>query len=104
MRHNILTTVIKLIFLLVVDQMPIQSIYGGTLKANLLKLLLCFPAIADEFINNIFHKYCQALSISQSLNLSLSLRDRDRADTIITLYHTTHRKLFKHLEMTYSQV
>ena len=41
--------------------------------------------------------YCQALSISQSLNLSLSLRDRDRADTIITLYHTTphhHRKLF----------
>ena len=33
--------------------------------------------------------YCQALSISQSLNLSLSLRDRDRADTIITLYHTT---------------
>ena len=33
--------------------------------------------------------YCQALSISQSLNLSLSLRDRDRADTIITLYHQT---------------
>ena len=30
---------------------------------------------------------CQALSISQSLNLSLSLRDRDRADTIITLPH-----------------
>ena len=37
---------------------------------------------------------CQALSISQSLNLSLSLRNRDRADTIITLPH--HRpKLFK---------
>ena len=29
--------------------------------------------------------YCQALSISQSLYLYLSLRDRDRADTIITL-------------------
>ena len=47
--------------------------------------------------------YCQALSISQSLNLSLSLRDRDRADTIITFHHH-HRKLFKHLEVTYSQV
>ena len=45
---------------------------------------------------------CQALSIYQSLNLTLSLRDRDRADTIITLYH--HQKLFKHLEMTYGQV
>ena len=31
--------------------------------------------------------YCQALSISQSLNLSLSMRDRDRADTIITFHH-----------------
>ena len=54
--------------------------------------------------------YCQALSISQSRNLSLSLRDRDRADTIITLPHhtihppTLHRKLFKHLEVTFSQV
>ena len=42
---------------------------------------------------------CQALSIYQSLNLTLSLRDRDRADTIITLYHhhhhTIHQKLFK---------
>ena len=37
---------------------------------------------------------CQALSISQSLNLSLSLRDRDRADTIITLYHTTPPETF----------
>ena len=46
---------------------------------------------------------CQALSISQSLNLSLSLRDRDRADTIITFHHH-HRKLFKHLKVTYSQV
>ena len=27
-------------------------------------------------------------SLYLSLNLSLSLRDRDRADTIITLYHT----------------
>ena len=34
--------------------------------------------------------YCQAFSISQSLNLSLSMRARDRADTIITLYHTIH--------------
>ena len=44
-------------------------------------------------------KYCQALSISQSLNLSLSLRDRDRADTIFTLYHTTTTplKTFKDL-------
>ena len=48
--------------------------------------------------------YCQALSISQSLYLYLSLRDRDRADTIITLSHHHHRKLFKHLEMTYTQV
>ena len=39
-------------------------------------------------------KSCQALSISQSLNLSLSLRDRDRADTIITPYHTTPPKTF----------
>ena len=29
------------------------------------------------------------VKLSQSLNLPLSLRDRDRADTIITLYHTT---------------
>ena len=41
---------------------------------------------------------CQALSIYQSLNLTLSLRDRDRADTIITLYHH-HRKLFKNLRV-----
>ena len=53
-----------------------------------------------------FQNICQALSISQSLNLSLSLRDRDRADTIITLphHHHHHQKLFKHLEVTYSQV
>ena len=53
----------------------------------------------DSTTNNIGN--CQGLSISQSLNLSLSLRDR--ADTIITLPHH-HRKLFKHLEVTYSQV
>ena len=53
---------------------------------------------------------CQALSISQSLNLSLSLRDRDRADTIITLYHhhttttTTTRNFLSTLELTYTQV
>ena len=40
------------------------------------------------------NEYCKLssslyLSISLYLNLSLSLRDRDRADTIITLYHTT---------------
>ena len=33
--------------------------------------------------------FCQALSISQSLNLSLFLRDRDRADTIITFHPPT---------------
>ena len=33
--------------------------------------------------------FCQALSISQSLNLSLSLRDIDRADTIITFHPPT---------------
>ena len=43
--------------------------------------------------SGIMKKCCQALSISQSLNLSLSLRDRDRADTIITLYHTTENFL-----------
>ena len=48
--------------------------------------------------------FCQALSISQTLNLSLSLRDRDRADTIISFHHHHHhQKLFKHLEMTYSR-
>ena len=42
--HNILTTVIKIDFLiLVVDRMPTPSIPpGGTLKAKPLKLLLCF--------------------------------------------------------------
>ena len=55
--------------------------------------------------NTYFKKmnYCQALSISQSLHLSLSLRDRDRADTIITLYHTTLNFLSA-LEVTYTQV
>ena len=45
---------------------------------------------------------CQALSIYQSLNLTLSLRDRDRADTIITLYHHTENFL-RTLELTYTQ-
>ena len=45
------------------------------------------------------------LPISQSLNISLSLRDRDRADTIITLYHhTTTRNFLSTLELTYTQV
>ena len=39
--------------------------------------------------SHLKNEYCQALSISQSLNLSLSLRDRDKADTIITFHHTT---------------
>ena len=59
--------------------------------------------MSEKVINlstNIDIDNCQALSIY--LNLSLSLRDRDRADTIITFHH--HRKLFKHLEVTYSQV
>ena len=49
---------------------------------------------------------CQALSISQSLNLSLSLRDRDswHYNHSATPHHTIHWKLFKHLEMTYTQV
>ena len=50
---------------------------------------------------------CEALSISNYLSITQSLRDK--ADTIITLYavpphHTAHQKLFKHLEMTYTQV
>ena len=47
--------------------------YYGTCHLSIIVLCVC----------------CQALSTSQSLNLPLSLRDRDRADTIITLYHTT---------------
>ena len=41
-----------------------------------------------------------------SLSLSRSLRERERADTIITLYyHTIHRKLFKDLRVDlYSSV
>ena len=38
--------------------------------------------------------FCQALAISQYLNLSLSLRDRDRADTMITLPHHTTTENF----------
>ena len=41
-----------------------------------------------SYFSFIYVQNCQALSISQSLNPSLSLRDRDRADTIITLPHT----------------
>ena len=67
------------------------------------------PSISPKITVKIFFDFCQALSISQSLNLSLSLRDRDRADTIITLYHTTttphHQKLFKYLRVDlYSSV
>ena len=62
----------------------------------------------DEVIRNKWIAVCDivklSLSISQWLNLYLTLRDR--ADTIITLppHHHHHRKLFKHLEMTYTQV
>ena len=58
-------------------------------------------------LKNVILTYCQALSISQSLNLSLSLRDRDRADTIITLPHhttTTTENFLSALEVTYTQV
>ena len=44
------------------------------------------------------------VKLSQSLNLSLSLRDRDRADTIITLYHHTTTNFLSTLELTYTQV
>ena len=47
------------------------------------------------------------VKLSLSLNLYWTLRDRNRADSIITLpqYHPpTHRKLFKHLKVTYTQV
>ena len=57
--------------------------------------LFPFRSGVASIINPIIDcKYCQALSISQFLNLSLSLRDRDRADTIITLYHTTPQQTF----------
>ena len=59
----------------------------------------------DKLTNKFTEKFhlnnCQALSISQSLNLSLSLRDRDRADTIITLYHTTPHH-HQHLVLVFS--
>ena len=50
-----------------------------------------------------FCKLCYKLSSSLSL---CSLFVWERADTKITLPHhpPTHRKLFKHLEVTYSQV
>ena len=71
-------------------------------------LLNTFVSMIRLDISNAFIPCCQALSIYQSLNLSLSLRDRDRADTIITLYHTTphhHSKLFKYLRVDlYSSV
>ena len=40
----------------------------------------CYAFELNKF--PVFNAFCQALSVSQSLNLSLSLRDRDRADTI----------------------
>ena len=42
-----------------------------------------------SLLDAIIKSFCQALSISQSLNLSLSLRDRDRVDIIIT-FHSPH--------------
>ena len=58
--------------------------YFAILSSKTVNLGFC------QFTKN-FVADCQALSISQSLNLSLSLRDRDRADTIITLYFTQGR-------------
>ena len=52
------------------------------IKTLIFPLLNIYPQFCEYTLNIFF--FCQALSISQSLNLSLSLRDR--ADTIITLY------------------
>ena len=64
-------------------------------------ILKLFNSTIDTGIMNLL-----IVKLSLSLNLSLSVRDRDRADTIIESLSTTHhhRKLFKHLEMTYTQV
>ena len=49
----------------------------------------------ESFSRNVCIKTIKSIKeqtfvkLSLSLNLSLSLRDRDRADTIITLHHTT---------------
>ena len=53
-----------------------------------------------KLLNDTDSSYIEFLivKLSQSLNLSLSLRDRDRADTIITLYHTTPPKTFQALK------
>ena len=55
-----------------------------------------------------FPKIGVFFKLSLSLNLPLSMRDRDRADTIIqrSYFHFPphHSKLFKHLELTYTQV
>ena len=47
-----------------------------------------------------------SLSVSLSLSFYLYLFERKKADTIITFHITpsTHPKLFKHLEVTYTQV
>ena len=57
------------------------------------------------------YSYCQALpislylSISNKLNISLSLRDRDTADTTITLpHHQTTKNFLSTWELTYTQV
>ena len=50
-------------------------------KAKITQIHACLPK------NSTHVQYCQALSISQSLNLSLSLRDR--ADTKITFHPPT---------------
>ena len=61
----------------------------------------------ENFLLPFIDCYWQHINftICQSLNLSLPLRDRDRADTIITLYHTTTTTNFlRTLELTYTQV
>ena len=50
---------------------------------------------------NFNYQLSSSISLS-TLSLSLTLKERERADTLINLPH--HHKLFKHLEVTYSQV
>ena len=68
-----------------------QNKYATIIDAKLHFCFVAFKALPVPVFGSvkccIVYKCCQALSISQSLNLSLSLRDR--ADTMITSYHTT---------------
>ena len=87
----------------------VQKEDGGQFNTKIDFQLKSYASERNQ-LDFIFIVNCQALSISQSLNLPLSLRDRDRADTIITLYHTTPhhttttRNFLSTLELTYTQV